>query len=456
MKKDIVIIGGGPGGYTAAEMAVKSGYSALVVEAESIGGACLNRGCIPTKTLYKEAELVERMIDSLEHGVSPDGFQINMDMMKTRKNTVIEKLRDVMVKNMESNNIPVIKGTGRIKDKNHVVVTNKNAEELEVEAKYIIIATGSRPDKPEIPGINLDGVITCEHMLDLDREVNDVLIVGGGVIGVEMAAILNTFGKSVKIVETQKDILNNIDDDIRDRLYDYAARKKIQIYTNSRMKKIAKDRHKLCVTISSESGDANINVDTVMISAGRVPVLDNLNLDEIGIEYDTKNGIRVDETLKTNIDNIYAIGDVVGRMMLAHIAAEEGRKAIRNIIGQRDVMQYEKVPYCIYTLPEVAFIGITEKQAREKGINYKVGYGSFMGCGRALAMGETDGFVKIICNENDTIIGVHIIGPHASDVIHEGALAVSKELKVDDIINCLHAHPTLSECFYEAAYSMKG
>lgn len=454
MKKDIVIIGGGPAGYTAAEMAVKSGFDTVVIEAETLGGVCLNKGCIPTKTLHKEAELIQNMVEATEHGVSLDGFQIDIDTMRLRKNKVIERLKDSLEEKMNLSKVQIIKGHGRIKDKNHVVVTNSDREEMEIQTKYIIIATGSKPQELNIPGENLDGVLTCEHMLELDRKINDVAIIGGGVIGIEMAAILNAIGISVKIIESRNNILNNIDDDIRERLYEYGFKRGVTVYTNSVVKKIVNDKYKLCLTMSSESGDSKLYVDTVMVSIGRVPIVENMNLDGVGIIYD-KNGITVDETLRTNIDNIYAIGDVVGGMMLAHVASEQGRKVIRNIKGQRDIMEYEKMPYCIYSFPEVAGIGLTEKSAKEKSLKYKVGYSSFVECGRALAMGESDGLVKIICDENETIVGVHIIGPHASDVIHEGTLAVSRQLKIDDIINCVHAHPSLSECFYEAAYSIK-
>lgn len=454
MKKDIVILGGGPGGYTAAEMAVKSGLDTVIVEADILGGVCLNKGCIPTKTLYKEAELINSMIEATEHGVPIDGFQINIGTMKSRKNNVIGKLREEIQKKMDSKGIQVINGFGSIKDKNHVVVKKSDGQELEIEARYIIIATGSKPDMINVPGNDLEGVITCENMLDLDRDIKEVIIIGGGFIGVEMAGILSTFGISVKIVECSREILNNIDDDIRERLYDYAAKRGVAVYRGCCAKEIVKEKYKLSLVVSSDQGDFKLQADTIMISAGRVPVIDSLNLDAVGIKYD-RRGIKVDETLKTNVDNIYAIGDVIGGMMLAHVASHQGKKVINNIMGQRDVMDYDKVPYCIYTFPEVAGVGLTEKAAKERGLNYKVGFSSFVGSGKAVAMGEADGFVKIICDEDETIVGVHILGPHASDVIHEGALAVNKGLKAGDIIDCIHAHPSLSECLYEAAYSLK-
>lgn len=454
MKKDIVIIGSGPGGYKAAEMAGKSGFNTALIEMDKLGGVCLNKGCLPTKTLYKEAEVIGNMVDAVDHGVSLDGFQINIDVMRSRQNLIIEKSRNEIKSLMKLSKVEVVKGIGTIKDKNHVIVKMENGSTIEIETEYIIISTGSAAEKLSIPGKDLEGVITCEEVLKLDRKIDEIVIIGGGFIGVEMAGILSSLGTKVKIVECGNEILSNIDHDIRNKLYDYAAKKGILIYKSCCAKKIVKEKHRLGVEVSSGDGVFTLYGDTVMMSTGRAPVTDNLNLDEVGVKYN-KNGILVDQFFRTNIYNIFAIGDVIGGLMLAHVAFNQGIKVVENIKGNKETLNDETVPYCIYSFPEIAGVGFTENKVKEKGIKYKIGYSSFANSRKAMTMADTDGFVKVICNDDGVIIGVHILGPHASDVIHEGALAVYKKLKTKDIINCIHAHPTLSESFHEAVCNVE-
>lgn len=451
--KDIVIIGGGPGGYIAAEKASSLGFDTAIVEMDDLGGTCLNRGCIPTKLLYRESEIIDILNNIDKYGIEIPSYTINLRKMKARKEEVVEKLRDGISKLMKLNKIEVIKGVARIKNKNNIEVSTLLGEIIEISTRYIIIATGSKVKKLDIPGVDLEGVITSNEFLELDSIPQDTIIVGAGVVGLELAVISNALGSKVRVIQRANYILPPADSDISKRLNIYLRKKGIEILTDHDIQSINRVDNSLVVSCKTKKGISEFTTDRVLMATGRVPNFEGLNLNDLGIAYDYR-GIKVDNSMKTNIDNIYAVGDVVGGSMLAHKASSEGVCAILNIAGKKTSINYGAIPNCVFVFPEVADVGLKEEEAKEQGINYRVGKASFIGNGKALAIAESDGFVKIICDEEDTIIGVHILGPHASDLIHEGVVAVTHRLKVQALVDSVHAHPTLAETIYEAVLNL--
>ena len=448
--KDIIIIGGGPGGYVAAIRAAQLGADVTLIEKDSFGGTCLNRGCIPTKTLYRSAEILNLLQRGQEFGIDIKDYNINYSNIIRRKDKVVAKLVAGVDKLLQDNNIDIIKGRAVIRDRYNVEVTLEDNNIEVIKGKNIIIATGSVPIKLPIEGINLDGVMTTRDILECEDIKKDLVIVGGGVVGMEFASIFNAFGCNVSVIEFLPNILSGVDLAIAKRFKAMAKRKKINIMTNSKITKIDRDNSKLQVTYESKDKEKVIITDKVLIAVGRKPNLVNIGLENVLVEYD-KKGINVDENYETNIKGIYAIGDVNGKVMLAHAASHQGIRAVENIMGIHNNMDNNVVPSCIFVFPEIACVGMSEQQARDRQYNIKIGKFLFSANGKAMTLGEEEGFVKIISDEKtNEVIGIHILGPHASDLIHEGTLAIQNKLKVEDIVKTIHAHPTLSEAFHEA------
>ncbi|WP_425445945.1 dihydrolipoyl dehydrogenase [Dethiothermospora halolimnae] len=453
MERDIVIIGGGPGGYVAAIKAAQLGNKVTLVESDRIGGTCLNWGCIPTKALYKNAEIIKTLKNIDQFGISIEGFKIDMEKIHKRKDDVVGKLVNGIEQVLSSYDIETIDGIGSLKDRNRVLVRLNNGEEREISTKNIIIATGSKPSVPPIKGVDLDGVHTSDYFINSREIPKRLAIVGGGVIGLEFANIYNELGSTVTILGSE--IIKNVDKDISKRMASYLKRNKIKLALKTRAKEIRKEDGELIVVGDKKGKEITTKADSVLLAVGRKPVLEGLNLDNVGVEYD-KYGIKVDDHFRTNIDNIYAIGDVIGGVMLAHVASHEGIIAVEKIMGIEKDIDHDIVPACIFVSPEIAQVGLTEEKAKEKGIDYKKSKFMIGANGKALAMGETQGMVKVLSKgEDNTIIGVHIMGPHASSLIHEGALAVYNKLNVKDIEHTIHAHPTLSESFFEGVLGLE-
>lgn len=446
--KDLVIIGGGPGGAAAAEEAVKLGWEVAIVEKENLGGTCLNRGCIPTKVLFRQAELIETLNHLDEFGIDLKGYEIQWNAVRERKEGVIQKLRDGLEKQMSLLKVEVIKGEGKIIDPHRVEVLTPQGDVVPLETKRILIATGSKTIIPPIPGIDLPGVVTSDDLMALP-EINELVVVGGGVIGLEWAVIYNALGAKVKVVELQEDILMFADKDIRKRLTAYLKKKGIDFYTNHKIISFQQAGNRLVVQCETAKGEKTLETDTVLMAIGRKASWDGLDLDALGIAYDQR-GIQVNEGMQTSVENIYAIGDVTGKSLLAHTAHHQGVAAVAHMNGHQHKLNYDHIPSCVFILPEYSKVGLTEEEAEKRGIQYRVGKAHFLGNGKAMALGETDGYIKVICDQENTIIGVQILGPHASDLIHEGAVAVSRGLKIDEITTTVHAHPTLAETFFEA------
>jgi dihydrolipoamide dehydrogenase len=455
MDKDIVIIGGGPGGYVAAIRAAQLGAKVSLIEKGEIGGTCLNRGCIPTKVLYRNAEILNTLKNIDEFGIKIDGYSFSVDEIQSRKEGIVNQLVSGVDQLLKANDVEIILGMASLKDKNTVSVLLKNGDLKEITSKNIIIATGSTPSIPNIPGIKLPGVFTSESILEFREVPNNLAIIGGGVIGMELAGIFNALGSKVTVIEFLPSILALVDTDLTKRLSVSLKKKGMEIHSSTKVISIEKVNEELIVTAEGKKGEIKFKADNVLVSIGRSPMLEGLNTLALGIELD-RRAIKVDENYETNIPGIYAVGDINGKIMLAHAASHQGKKVVERIMGYNVSHSSEVIPSCIFVFPEIAFVGITENEAKEKGIEYKTSKFLFGANGKALALGEGEGMVKVIASPENTILGVHIMGPHASDLIHEGTMAINNNMKVENIASMIHAHPTLSEAFEEAVLGLKG
>jgi len=453
MDKDIIVIGGGPGGYVAAIRAAHLGAKVCIIERDRVGGTCLNRGCIPTKALWRNAEILNTLKNIKEFGIEIDGYSINVEEVQNRKQKIVDQLVSGIEKLLDANKVEVINGTASLKDKNTVVLTLSDGSSKELTAKNIIIATGSKTTLPPIEGATLEGILTSDEILNFKEIPKRLTVIGGGVIAMEFAGIFAAMGSAVT-VNNRSAILKRVDSDIVKRFSVAAKKKGIDIITDCKMDKIEKRNGLFYLLGENKKGKFEIESEGLLVATGRDPVLEGINLDGLGIEF-SKKGIKVDSNYETNIKDIYAIGDVNGKVMLAHAASHQGITVAERIMGI-DSNSHSPVPDCIFVFPEISSVGITEDEAKEQGIIYNASKFMFGANGKALSLGEGEGFVKVLSNEQEEIIGVHIMGPHASDLIHEGTLAVSTKLKIDDIKNTIHAHPTLSEAFHEAVCGLKG
>ncbi|MDF2533779.1 MAG: dihydrolipoyl dehydrogenase [Clostridia bacterium] len=453
MDKDIIVIGGGPGGYVAAIRAAHLGAKVCIIERDRVGGTCLNRGCIPTKALWRNAEILNTLKDIKEFGIEIDGYSINVEEVQNRKQKIVDQLVSGIEKLLDANKVEVINGTASLKDKNTVVLTLSDGSSKELTAKSIIIATGSKTTVPPIEGADLEGILTSDEILNFKEIPKRLTVIGGGVIAMEFAGIFAAMGSAVTVVN-RSSILKRVDSDIVKRFIVSAKKKGINIITDCKMDKIEKRNGLFYLLGDNKKGNFEIEAEALLVATGRDPVLEGINLEGLSIEF-SKRGIKVDSNYETNIKGVYAIGDVNGKVMLAHAASHQGIAVAERIMGIES-SSHSPVPDCIFVFPEISSVGMTEDEAKEQGIIYSASKFLFGANGKALSLGEGEGFVKVLSNEQEEIIGVHIMGPHASDLIHEGTLAVSTKLKIDDIKNTIHAHPTLSEAFHEAVCGLKG
>lgn len=453
---DVVIIGGGPGGYVAAIKAAHLGLKAVLVEKDKLGGVCLNKGCIPTKALVSIAELLNHLQRAEEFGIQVKDYSFDFPAIMKRKDLITRRLSSGVEQLMKANRVRIVRGEGQIVEPGTVEVLDAEREKEVIKTKNIIIATGSSVMKLPLPGIDSEGVITSDEALSLSELPSRMLIIGGGVVGIEFAGIFRALGVEVTVVEMLPRILLPIDEEIARRLTQILKRKGIEILTDCKVKGIKKNNQNLEVLVSTSDGEKKLETEKVLLAAGRVPELGNIDVRGLGIELDGKT-IKVDEKMRTNIPGIYAVGDVVGKIMLAHVASREGIVAVENISGKEVLMNYKVVPNCVFSMPEVASVGLTEEEAKKENNNIKISKFPFMANGKALGMGETEGMVKIIA-DGDTLelLGVHILGVHASDLIAEGTLALSMEATAFEIVNTIHAHPTLAETIAEAAEGITG
>jgi len=456
MDKDLLIIGGGPGGYVAAIRASQLGAKVTIIEEDKVGGTCLNRGCIATKALYKNAEVLNTIKKSDDFGISIASYSLNMTKVQNRKNEVSDNLRGGIEQLLKGFNIEVIYGKASFVDKNKIEYTTNEGIKNTIIANKIIIATGSSVQKLPIEGMDLPNVITSNEALNLDYVPNDIVIIGGGVIGIEFAGIFASFGANVTVVEYAPRILPMLDEEMVKRLTMYLKKKGIKINAGVGVKKVEQLNDKLKIIADNKGNNVEYAADLVLVATGRTINTDGLGLENINIEYDRK-GIKVNEFFETSVKNVYAIGDVIGGQMLAHVASDEGKVAVENMYGINSRINYDCVPACVFTFPELSSVGLTEEEAKKREIDYSVGKFNFAANCKAQTISEGDGLVKVLADStSNKIIGVHILGPNASDLIHEGTLAIENGLTIEDIRKTIHAHPTLSEAFQEASLATLG
>ncbi len=455
---DIAIVGGGPGGYVAAIEGAMLGANVVLIEKENLGGTCLNRGCIPTKTLVRSAEVYDSLCRADEFGLIAENVSVNMKKIIQRKNNIVEELRNGIQFILEKRNVRIIKGEGKLVKEDSLFVKENNTE-ITINAKNIILATGSKAMKLPIPGADLEDVITSNEALDLDKLPKKLIIIGGGIIGMEFAFMYSKLGVDVYVVEYFDSILATLDKDICDEITSIAKDNNIKLYTGCKVEEILKgEDNQSIVVFSKEDTKKYLSADKVLMAVGRGPSIDTAELEKFNIELTAnKRAIAVNDKMQTSLNNIYAIGDATNIIQLAHVASHQGVVAARNIMGKECSMNYDVVPSAIFTHPEIAVVGVSEKDAEKKGIEIEIGKFPFAANGKAMTYGEKEGFVKIIKDKaTGVVIGGAIIGPHATDLIAELALAVKNKLTAEQITETIHAHPTTAEAIHEGALALEG
>jgi len=452
---DLCILGGGPAGYVAAIRASQLGAKAVLIENREIGGTCLNRGCIPTKALLKTAEALGMFTKSKEFGIFASVSGTDMDIAFARKNRIVKSLRTGLEYLMSKNKIEVLHGKGTIEAAGKVIVKTPD-EEFAVNCKKLLITTGSEPAKPGISGINKDGVITSDEALDLKEIPDSVTIIGAGAIGLEFATWFRSLGSKVSVIEMKDFILPDEDKEITTELLKIMKRQGIRFTLGARVKEIIQCESGLETFIETNGQTTTVLSEKVLVSTGRK--LNSISPDIVSLGVTALQGaIVVNEHMETNVPNVYAAGDVIGGKLLAHLAFAQGRVAVENAFGMQSRLNENAVPACVYTNPEVASVGLSEEQAKNKGIAVKVGRFDFRNNGRALCHGEREGFVKVVTNsETGVILGAGILGHNASELISELTFAVSLGVKAEVLADLIHPHPTLSEAIMEACADAAG
>ena len=453
---DLLIIGAGPGGYVAAIYAAKNGLDVTLVEKYKLGGTCLNIGCIPTKTLVESSKVSHMMKNAEVFGIQIDGdTSTNMKEVIERKDAITQRLVSGIKFLMKKNKIKVIYGEASFIDESAIEV--EGTSNYKIQAKDIIIATGSRISKVNIPGIDLPFVLDSTKALSLTNLPESITIVGGGVIGMEFAFIYKKFGVDVNVIEFMDRTLTMVDKDISREIQRTARREKIKIHTSSKVTKIQESQDgKAIITYEDKKGEHEFVSDKVLVATGRQPNIEGLNIEVTGVLLnENQNGIKVDDTMQTSNSHIYAIGDVTDIIQLAHVASHQGIVAVDNILNKDRKMNYTAVPNVIFTCPEIATVGIGEDQAKEKGLDITISKIPFTSNGKALAMNEARGFIKLIKNnETEKIIGGSIIGPDASALISTLTTIIVNGLSLSEINETIFPHPTTSEIIGEATLDM--
>lgn len=452
----LTIIGAGPGGYVAAIRAAQLGAQVTLIEDSEVGGVCLNWGCIPTKTLVTSAEVFSRIEQAEEFGVEISGtVKYNISKIIERKERVVSTLVKGIRSLLNGWGIRLIIGRGSLLSSDVVRAVQKDGTTQDIKSDRIIIATGSRPAKPSVFPFNNDRVMTSDDAVRFKDVPRSLLIVGAGVVGSEFGFIYRSFGAEVTMVEMLAHAISTEDEEISGIIEREFKKAKIRLITNTSVKSVEHGSNGMLHTTLS-SGQV-IQTEKVLVSIGRVTNTNGIGIESVGIETGRRGEIIVNEKMETNIPGVYAVGDVTGRMMLAHVASHQGIIAAENALGGDRRMDYSIVPSCIFTMPEIGSVGMREREAAENGISVKVGRFQFRALGRAHTMGEIAGMAKVISDaKTDRIIGVHICGPHATDLVHEAAIAMRMGAKTADIAEMIHAHPTLSEALMEAALDVSG
>ena len=457
-KFDLIILGSGPGGYVTAIRASQLGLKTAIIEKESLGGVCLNWGCIPTKALLKSAQVFDYLKNARDYGITVKDLNKDFNSVVNRSRKVAENMSKGVVFLMKKNKIQVFKGFGKLGEKNTVLVTNESKEETILFSKKIIISTGSR--SRELPNLKQDGknIIGYREAMTLKIQPKDITIVGSGAIGIEFAFFYNSMGTNVTVIEYQDRIVPVEDKEISKELEKILKKKGINIITSSEVKEAKINESGVEVIIKSSSGEiSNINSEIVLSAVGIKTNIENIGLEEVGIKIEADK-ILVDEFYKTNIEGYYAIGDVVKGQSLAHVASAEGILCVEKISGlEVSPLDYDNVPGCTYCSPEIASVGLTEEKALEKGYEIKVGKFPFSASGKAQASGKSDGFVKVIFDSKyGEWLGCHMIGDGVTDMIAEAVLGRKLETTGHEVLKTIHPHPTMSEAVMEAVAAAYG
>ena len=457
-KFQAVVIGGGPGGYVCAIRLAQLGLKTACIESRgSLGGTCLNVGCIPSKSLLNLSEEFHNAQSLSNKGIEIGEVKLNLSKMMKNKDKAVTILTKGVEFLLKKNKVTYFKGTGSFKSKNDIVIKDNDNKETIIQTENTIIATGSVP--VSLPGVEIDEkvIVSSTGALKLEQVPKKMVVVGGGYIGLEMGSVWSRLGSEVHVVEFLDHITPGMDKEISSEFMKILKKQGINFHMQHKVEKIKKNNNNAIVSTLNENGTKkDFECDVVLISVGRKPNTEGLNLQKIGVELDEKKRVKTDKNFKTNQNNIYAIGDVISGPMLAHKAEDEGIAVAENIAGQSGHVNYDTIPGVIYTSPEVASIGKTEEQLKELKINYKIGKFSFMANSRAKAIDDTEGFVKILADEKtDKVLGAHLIGPHAGELIAEIGVAMEFGASSEDIARTCHAHPTFSEAVKEAALSVE-
>lgn len=452
MEYDVVIIGGGPGGYVSAIRAAQLGGRVALVEKDRVGGTCLNRGCIPTKALVRCVNSLREARRASQFGVVVPEPAFDFAAMLAHRDGVVDRLVGGVEGLLRAHGVDFYPGTGTIICPDLVRVVNPGAASAELSARNVVIATGSVAGRPPIDGLDTPGVLIGEEILNLDHVPGSLLVIGGGVVGLEFANIFQTLGSQVTVIEMLPTLLPPVDQEIARRYGVYLQKGGTRVFLKAQVEELRPtETGQVSVHFSTDGREQREEADRVLVATGRVPFSAGLGLEDLGVETN-RGAVMVNSRLQTNVPGVYAVGDATGRVMLAHVASRQGEVAVENILGHPVEMDYHAVPNCVFTDPEIAGVGLTEQEAKEQNLDYTVAKFPFTASGKALAMGETDGLVKLICERGfGKVLGMHVMGPHASDLIAEGALAVQLGATAKDIADTIHAHPTLAEATMEAA-----
>jgi dihydrolipoamide dehydrogenase len=456
-KFQAVVIGGGPGGYVCAIRLAQLGFKTACVESRgALGGTCLNVGCIPSKSLLNLSEEFHKVQNLSSKGIEVGEVKLNLEKMMKSKDKAVTVLTKGVEFLLKKNKVSYFKGAGSFKNNNEISILDEKGTETLIHSEKTIIATGSVP--VSLPGIEIDEkiIVSSTGALKLDKVPTKMVVVGGGYIGLEMGSVWSRLGAEVHVVEFLDHITPGMDKEISIEFMKILKKQGIHFHMQNKVESIAKSNSGATVITIDKDGNKNeFDCDVVLISVGRKPNTQGLNLETIGVQLDDKKRVKVDHAYKTNVQDIYAIGDVIAGPMLAHKAEDEGIAVAENIAGQSGHVNYDTIPGVVYTTPEVASIGKTEEQLKESNIEYKIGKFSFMANSRAKAIDDAEGFVKILADKNtDKVLGAHIIGPHAGELIAEIGVAMEFGASSEDIARTCHAHPTFSEAVKEAALSV--
>ncbi len=443
----LIIIGAGPGGYETALLAAKRGVEVTLIEAGPVGGTCLNEGCIPTKSFCRNAEVIDSFKDAETFGVTGLSYSFDFGAVISRKNAVVEQLRGGVEGLLAHKLITLVRGRASFRDEHTVIVDGQ-----EYTGDYIIIATGSVSASLPIPGADLPGILTSKEILDIREVPQRLCVIGGGVIGLEFASIFRSFGSEVTVVEYCKDILPRFDTDLAKRLKQSLGKRGIEINTQSQVLSIAENDGEYTVTYSRKGKEETVVADKVLMAVGRRANVGSLNLADAGIEF-TPKGVIVNDFMQTNLSHIYAVGDINGRMMLAHAATFQGIVALDHIMGIENGIDLSVMPAAVFTAPEAASVGKTEDECKDAGIPVKCLKSFFRANGKAVTMGETDGFCKVVVHaETGHVLGCHLYGPHASDIVQEACALITRKASLKDFQDIIHTHPTLTEVLQSALH----